>query len=396
MKIQIYVLPFFILICTHLLYAQSFEQKICIDTSIRMLENTPQYVGSQGLRAHDRIEDQIKKNELNVKKDLYMIFRYRTSDFIPLWQKIIADSSHNDLMKIWFINAVLQIGDPENLDVIAPYLKSDNDIIRECAVNAYGFLASPDSLPVLHEMLANETNGYIQETLKASIGAIRKGGYVNNIPYLPQYYKGKPKKIRFFYNRDVGWLENYVYSKTDTVISRYSHSPNLVFPTQQFYIRVKHAPKAGTFANNHGFISHVGYDGAWFYEGVPVHSISNGIVKKVSHDVSWAVLVAVASFLPGSDTITIFYGHLSRYLSVEPGNHVYIGQKIGQIGNSVSYENGGYWAHLHLGVIRKPFTSALLVGYDTDISIYYDPVKIIKTLEPEWEMTSEKNRDIDN
>lgn len=389
-KIAIQKITFYLAICTHLSYSQSFEQKICIDTSIRMLENTPQYVGSQGLRAHDRIEDQIKKNELNIKKDLYMIFRYRTSDFIPLWQKIIADSSHNDLMKIWFINSILQMEDPKNLPFITPFMKSENDIIRECAINAYGFLAGPDSLPVLQKMLTDETNGYVQETLKASIAAIKRGGYVNNIPYLPQYYKGKPKKIRFFYNRDVGWLEKYVYSKTDTVLSKYSRSPNLIFPAQQFYMRVKHAPKAGTFANNHGFISHVGYDGAWFYDGVPVHSISNGIVKKISHDVSWGVLVAVESCLPGNDTITIIYGHLSRYLSVEPGNRVYMGQKIGQIGNSVSYENGGYWAHVHLGIIRKPFTRAQLVGYDTDTSIYYDPIKIIGAFEPEREKTRKK------
>ncbi len=363
--------------------SDSFEQKIVIDTSIRMLENTPGYIGSQGLRAHRRIEEELKKNTFNLKKDLYMIFRYRSSQFIPLWQKFISDSAHNDLIKIWFINAVTQIEDSGNLPVIAPYLHSKNDIIRECAVNAYGFLAGPDSIPVLQQMLENETNDYIKETLKASISAIKKGGYVNNISYLPQYYQSKPKKLKFFYNKDVAYIDKYVYSETDTSTHHYDSSSILIFPVQQFHHRVKHAPKAGTFANNHGFISHVGYDGAWFFEGVAVHSISNGVVKKISHDVSWGTLVAIESCLPDNDTITIIYGHLSRFLSINVGEMVYTGQKIGQIGNSVTYENGGYWAHVHLGIIRKPFKRAQLVGYDTDTSIYYDPIKLIQAFEPE-------------
>jgi hypothetical protein len=349
-----------------------------------MLENTPGYVGSQGLRAHRRIEDQLKKNEFDLKKDLYMIFRYRSSGFIPLWQKFISDSSQNDLMKIWFINAVTQIEEPANLSVLSPYLHSKNDIIRECAANSYGFLAGPDSIPVLQKMFDMESNGYIKETLKASISAIRHGGYVNQISYLPQYYESQPKKLRFFYNKDVAYLDKYVYSKTDSSIQHYDSSSILIFPVQQFYNRIKYAPKAGTFANNHGFISHVGYDGAWFFEGVPVHSISNGVIKKISHDISWGTLVAIESCLPGNDTITIIYGHLSRYLSINVGEQVYTGQKIGQIGNSVSFENGGYWAHVHLGIIRKSFKRAQLVGYDTDISIYYDPIKLIQSLEPVW------------
>jgi murein DD-endopeptidase MepM/ murein hydrolase activator NlpD len=350
-----------------------------------MLENTPGYVGSQGLRAHNRIEHQLKKNEFNLKKDLYMIFRYRSSEFIPLWQKFISDSSHNDLMKIWFINAVTQIEEPQNLYVISLYLHSKNDIIRECAANSYGFLAGPDSIPMLQNRLENEHNGYVKETLKASINAIKRGGYINPISYLPQYYQSKPKKLKFFYNKDVAYLDKYVYSKTDTILQCYNSSPFLIFPVQQFYNRVKYAPKAGTFANNHGFISHVGYDGAWFFEGVPVHSISNGVVKKISHDISWGTLVAIESSLPNNDTITIIYGHLSRFLSITVGEQVYIGQKIGQIGNSVSYENGGYWAHVHLGIIRKPFNRAQLVGYDSDISIYYDPIKLIISFEPDRE-----------
>ncbi|HEX3020100.1 MAG TPA: peptidoglycan DD-metalloendopeptidase family protein [Chitinispirillaceae bacterium] len=362
--------------------AQNFIQKVSVDTSIQMLENTPHYFGSQAIRAHRRIEQQIADGTFSLKKDLYMIFRYRTGAYIPFWLKIIEENPKNDLLKIWFINAVEQMDDTGNLCFISPFLNSTNDIIRESAVNAYGFLAGTDSIAVLSKLLETENNNYVKETIKASINAIRSGGYKNNIDYLPKCYSSDPKKLSFFYNVDVMSSDKYRYSNIDTTTKYYKKTSCLIFPTQQFFYRIKYAPRAGTFNNQHGQISHVGYDGAWFFEGLPVHSISNGIVKGTMHDLSWGNLIAIESCID-YDTLTVIYGHLSRYISVSAGDSVYTGQKIGQVGNSVSYENGGYWSHVHLGIIKKPFKKANLVGYDFDADGYEDPIKFISQKESE-------------
>lgn len=367
-----------VLIFQFAIYGQSFEQNISLDTSIRFLENTPFYSEKEALKEHEKIEQQIKTNEVSIKQSLYLIFRYRDDKFIPLWQKLLEQSPKNDLLKIWFIDAICQIGNRRNIPCITPYLLSNNDIIRECAANAYGFLAGIDSVSSLQALLSNEHNDYVRETLKASILAIKAGGYKNHSEYLPMYYDKSPRKIRFFYNQKVITSEKYGsgnYLKDDTGGCQTSSS--LIYPTQQHICKIKYAPNAGSFANKHGPAYHVGFDGAWFFEGLPVHSISNGIIKQISHDLSWGNVVVVETCLPNSDTVTIIYGHLSRFIPVSIGDKVYLGQRIGQIGNSVSYENGGYWAHLHLGIVKGPYDDFKISGYDSDTINYENPVNLI-------------------
>jgi murein DD-endopeptidase MepM/ murein hydrolase activator NlpD len=88
-------------------------------------------------------------------------------------------------------------------------------------------------------------------------------------------------------------------------------------------------------------------------------------------------VIVVETCLPNSDTLTILYGHLSRFVAVSVGEKVHLGQRIGQIGNSVSYENGGYWAHLHLGIVKGSYDANKISGYDSDTINYENPSAII-------------------
>ena len=49
------------------------------------------------------------------------------------------------------------------------------------------------------------------------------------------------------------------------------------------------------------------------------------------------------------------YAHLSPFLCVEEGAPVEKGEKIGSLGRSYTFENGGYRAHLHFGIHRGPY-----------------------------------------
>lgn len=79
------------------------------------------------------------------------------------------------------------------------------------------------------------------------------------------------------------------------------------------------------------------------------------------------------------DTICAINGHLSPYNNLSVGDTVFMGGRIGQIGNSVTPDNGGYWAHLHLGIEKKPFSRAVIGGYDMEIQNYENPIILIKS-----------------
>jgi hypothetical protein len=47
---------------------------------------------------------------------------------------------------------------------------------------------------------------------------------------------------------------------------------------------------------------------------------------------------------------------------------------IGVLGPAFSFENGGYRAHLHLGIEKSTHEKALVAGYNDNVSHWYDPV----------------------
>lgn len=106
-------------------------------------------------------------------------------------------------------------------------------------------------------------------------------------------------------------------------------------------------------------------------EGLPIHSISNGIVRRIQHESSWGTMIVVESQLQSGESITTLYAHLSRMVDVLPGDILYPGKKIGRIGNNVSYENGGYWAHTHIGIEKSNYFDAKLTGYNPSLENYY-------------------------
>jgi len=333
----------------------NFVQKIEIDTSLHLLQPSPLFMSSQeALKGHNEFETRIKHGSIDISKDFYLIFRYRDPHFIPFWKKIIAENNDNPILIMWFINAIEQMGNRRNLSHISIYKNSLNGIVRECAANAYGFLASKDSIPMLQEWYSREENGYIRETIGESIKAIRKNGYKNKIPYLPRYYKEKPLKLDYLYNVKVNDDFSMQYDEIDTARCAVKSS-RFIYPFQQYIWKLKNTTLKGFFGSHTGPVFHVGKDAGWLYEGLPVHSICNGIVKEISHNLSWGNLVVVESVLKDSDTICVIYGHLSPYNNLNVGDTVSAGDRIGQIGNSVTPDNGGYWAHLHLGIEKSSF-----------------------------------------
>lgn len=355
-----------------------FIQKIEIDTTKRLLQITPDYNTETAIEAHKEIEKKLKNGKYDLINDLYMLFRYRNEEMISHWTKIILDNPENDLLQLWFINAVEQIGKKKYIKLIQSFQKSENAIIREYVACSYGFLGSIEDLKKLEEWNKRETNCYVMKTIHASMKAIKNGGYKCKIPYLPKYYDQKPLKIQFIFNKSVNNNPKYQFDLVDTSNNMIVCS-KFCFPHQQYLWRLRNAPRRGFFGSNNRGIYHIGNDSGWLLEGLPVHAVCDGIVKQISHNLSWGTLVVIESkFLKTSDTLCTVYGHLSPYLDVDEADTVKMGDKIGQIGNSASFDNGGYWAHLHFGIEKKSFWRAQIVGYDRDTSSYENPIEYIK------------------
>ena len=369
---------FLILFFTFNLFSFDFSQKIEIDTNLRILQPTPMYLTSEdALKGHRAFEKRLNKNKIDIENDYYLIFRYRDNSIIPKWIKLIIDNSENPLLVVWFINALEQMSDPENLKYIAEFKKSPNAIIRESVANAYGFLANSDSIQGLKEWFKKEDNGYVCKTIEASIKAINEGGFENRIPYLPKYYNEKPLKLEYIYNRKVSDDPSMQVYETDTTETSIQ-CDRYIYPHQQYLWSLKNAPKRGYFGSKTGRIYHVGMDSGWLLEGLPIHSICDGIVKQISHNLSWGNLVVIESIIPSGDTICAIYGHLSPFNNINVGDTVYIGDRIGQIGNSVTHDNGGYWAHVHVGIEKRSFLNADISGYDIDTAFYENPITFIR------------------
>ncbi len=54
------------------------------------------------------------------------------------------------------------------------------------------------------------------------------------------------------------------------------------------------------------------------------------------------------------------------------------GQKIGEIGPSFTFENGGYLSHLHLGIEKSAYRDALVKGWYENAQKWYSPVEFIE------------------
>lgn len=345
-----------------------FPQGIAIDTGVNYLQSTPEMTEDEAESTYKAFEiGLISTRQIDFRKYFYLVFRYRDPYFSDLFFRS-ARTVENPILKLWACNALKQIGDSRN-----------DAFFREVSANAYSYFGKSGGLPFLENWKTNEKNLYVAETIKASIKTIRADGYKDLFPYLPQYYDSNIRKLRFFYNKYIQYKEgmekSFMFDKPDISIRK---STSLAYPHQQYLFPIKNSPKKKNFGNKHGKKYHTGEDSGWFLEGLPIHSIGNGIVRKVSHESTWGVFLAIETWLPNGSKVMVYYGHLSENLSVNICDTVYTGQKIGQIGNSVSYENGGYWPHLHLGIEKVAFLNASYLGYDTTLESWSDPTRLLR------------------
>jgi len=109
---------------------------------------------------------------------------------------------------------------------------------------------------------------------------------------------------------------------------------------------------------------HTGYDMAWLRDNLTVVAVADGVVRRAVYNQTWGHIVIIEHRLPDDSWICSLYGHLSPALTVKTGEVVRRGQRLGSLGRSLTWENGGYWSHLHFGMRKGEFgTGRWVAGY---------------------------------
>lgn len=170
----------------------------------------------------------------------------------------------------------------------------------------------------------------------------------------------------------------------------------LLLPTRDTLLEPKDGFGVRTNPNDRAFkqLVHVGDDVSWHQDHACVVALADGIVRAVRCQPSWGGLVIVehqldCDALPGVEELAegfseaveepligpngalrvcSLYAHLGPFVRVRPGQAITAGEKIGTIGRALTWENGGYPAHLHLGLHLGPYRQTPRVGSRTDIN----------------------------
>ncbi len=120
---------------------------------------------------------------------------------------------------------------------------------------------------------------------------------------------------------------------------------------------------------------HVGDDVARYRDGLTVVSIGNGVVRRAGCTHSWGYMVIIEHRAPDGSKFCSLYAHLGPFVHVIPGDVVKKGQKIGTVGRSYTWENGGYGAHLHFGLHQGEFLKKYPVGSEVACTLGGKAVK---------------------
>jgi hypothetical protein len=307
-----------------------------------------------------------------------IIFYYRDSSVAGLFREIIKDSAIHIYFRTLSVYALGECGFHDDFSFLLKYFFNDNTLFREyvaCALNKLADSADRASIKALSD---SERNGYITKSLQT-------GYHTKDYPLFRQLPTGEPSRLKQIAFYPGIWFSKMKMDAVADSIREIPLSPaatDCIFPHQQYnansallqmldYPNVSYGMKDSTWG------IHVGEDSGWLFPGLAIHAIMNGIVVQIMHSASWGCLVAVQSSLRDSTLVTVYYGHLSKRINVRLGDLVRMGDNIGEIGLSFTVANGGYLAHVHLGIEEGGIDHALIKGWYSSTDKWYNPIQFI-------------------
>jgi hypothetical protein len=184
-----------------------------------------------------------------------------------------------------------------------------------------------------------------------------------------------------------GFVANRVVRDTERTASALPVAPRWTVPLLDGGARYSrdelprgHRLQPFGFLRNDGHTYHTGQDTGAFFDGSGFYACAQGIVKLVYTGSDMGTLIVVEHRRTETDLVTVLFMHAAGVVFTKAGDRVVAGQLLGSMGLGFSFENGGHFAHMHLGVYPGPFASGHNYGYspvEWGLSDWYDPVVVL-------------------
>jgi len=134
-----------------------------------------------------------------------------------------------------------------------------------------------------------------------------------------------------------------------------------------------------------GALFHTGVDVGACRDGSGLYALADGIVRLVDSGgtAGTRFVVEFRRDGDGGSLVNAVYMHASARVFVAAGERVARGQLLGTMGDSFSFENGGHFAHLHLGLYPGRYRSGHNHGYqpaEMGLDDWLDPAAVL----PAW------------
>ncbi|MBN1898104.1 MAG: peptidoglycan DD-metalloendopeptidase family protein [Spirochaetes bacterium] len=277
------------------------------------------------------------------------LIRYREHAVSEIFRKLIF---HDDFYtKYKSLYGLKYTGKNSDARLLRSFVQNQDVLIRDMAFSAMGQLGTVKDIPFLEQMEKEEKNSLIKNSIHYAVLKIQK----KIKPVFPDFPYGlsKTEPVQVIYYKSGDKIQDY--REKYSVIFLYDRdipqADTFCPPLIQYTNELMFSGKRVSFGAGDRVV-HVGDDCGWFREGSSVFAIADGVVRLVHHSPDWGFLILIEHKLPDGKYLCSLYAHLSRDITVVPGQIVTVGEKIGEIGLSYSIDNGGYGAHLHFAISR--------------------------------------------
>lgn len=235
-------------------------------------------------------------------------------------------------------------------------------VIRQYYMNYLRLGCVEDAKSILLGSKSKESNRYVLKTIDFSLLELDKS--ISSWKFDHHVFDSLNEPFSFqIYNDNPDINSGMWFMQRDSTNSLV-YSDSIIKPTIAFDYNLPNTPGKPNFmytTDNEYF--HVGEDISWDWQGLPAHAIADSRVKYISYDSSWGIFVVFETVFRNKP-FTYYYGHLKNELYIKVGDVVKAGQVIGFIGEATSIENGGYRAHIHLGIEESFYKNAEIGGYE--------------------------------
>ncbi|WFB36017.1 peptidoglycan DD-metalloendopeptidase family protein [Kiritimatiellota bacterium B12222] len=301
--------------------------------------------------------------------------RYRSELFTPFTRQMAVQVKEEALCLV--IACLIQQADRDPMahEQMSLFLQNADPRVREMAAEYYRWHGGVADQEVLETALASEFDPFAGASMREALRMMAFRGDVN-FPASVQ-----PFEAVVDYARDVQGDAMFVVRTRvsrlrqalgygDMALREEEDFPWVLFPPTRTFLSqpgnsfgFQIGEGEGPFAES----VHLAQDVSWGEEMATVLSISPGEVKlALVARPSWGGLVVMEHRSPTGKVFCSLYGHLGPLVTVQVGEFISAGTKLGSLGRSYTAENGGYESHLHFGIYDAAYgDGSWVTGYMT-------------------------------